>query len=111
MSDSLNSRIYRVDKFVVPAASRDEFLARANAARDLLRQQPGFVLSTYLEQYAGPGEFNIVAIAEWSSQAHADEAKVAIAAFTQQSNVEPQDAFQRRLGIKSDLGFYKEIGA
>jgi hypothetical protein len=111
MSNSRSSHIYRVDKFIVPAASRDEFLTRANAARDILKQQAGFVGSTYLEQFGGPGEFNIVAIAEWSSQAHANEAKGAIAVLTQQSNIEPQDAFQRRLGIRSDLGFYKEIGA
>lgn len=110
MSDAPSSTVYRVDKFVVPAASLYEFLARANAARELLSQQAGFIRSTFLEQFAGPGEFNIVAIAEWRDQACAEDAKAAISAFSQKTNLEPQDVFQRRHGIKSDLGFYKEVG-
>jgi hypothetical protein len=54
--------IYRVDKFVVPASARDEFLARANTIRDVLKRQEGFVRDSYLEQISGLGEFNIVTI-------------------------------------------------
>jgi len=55
--------IFRVDKFVVPEASRGEFLSRIRDTHALLRQQPGFVRDAILEQASGPGRFNIVTIA------------------------------------------------
>jgi len=110
MTDSASQHIYRVDKFVVPTSARSEFLARANAIRDVLKTQDGFIRDTYLEQFAGPGEFNIVTVAEWKSHAHVDNAKSAVAAFIQSANFDPQEMYQR-LGIKADIAFYREIGA
>ncbi len=109
MTDTPSSHIYRVDKFVIPASARDEFFARANAAKDFLQRQEGFVRSTYLEQFAGPGEFNVVTIAEWKSQAHIEQAKVAMAAMVEREGIEPQEQFQRRLDIKADPGFFREV--
>ena len=60
--------IFRVDKFVVPRSARDEFLSRVKVTHEVLRRQPGFVRDNLLEQFSGPGEFNIVTIAEWESQ-------------------------------------------
>ena len=60
--------VYRVDKFVVPAAAREEFLRRVEETHQLLRRQPGFIRDAILEQVSGPGRFNIVTIAEWESQ-------------------------------------------
>lgn len=111
MDTSENRNVYRVDKFIIPASSRDEFLARTKAVQGFLKTQDGFIRSSCLEQFSGPGEFNIVAIAQWSSPAHVERAKAAVAAFAQEANFEPQEAFQHRLGIKADLGFYKEIEA
>jgi heme-degrading monooxygenase HmoA len=110
MAQASNETIYRVDKFIVPATGREEFLARANAIRDVLKKQPGFIRDSYLEQIAGPGEFNIVTVAEWQSQADIDQAKVAVAAFMQSTKLDPQEMYQR-LGIKADIAFYKEICA
>lgn len=55
--------IYRVDKFSVPQAAKDEFLKRVRDTHHVLRRQPGFIRDTLLEQVAGPGQFNIVTIA------------------------------------------------
>jgi heme-degrading monooxygenase HmoA len=106
--ESTNNHIYRVDKFIVPASARDDFLARANAIRDILKTQKGFIRDTYLEQFSGPGEFNIVTIAEWESQEHVEQAKVAVATFMQATKFNPQEMYQR-LGIKADIAFYKRI--
>jgi hypothetical protein len=32
--------VYRVDKFIVPQAARDEFLKRVHDTHNILRQQP-----------------------------------------------------------------------
>ena len=111
MDTSESKNIYRVDKFIIPASSRDEFLARTKAVQGFLKTQDGFIRSACLEQFSGPGEFNIVTIAQWSSSAHVERAKAAVAAFAQEAKFEPQEEFQRRLGIKADLGFYKETVA
>ena len=111
MDISENKKVYRVDKFIIPVSSRDEFLARTQAVQGFLKTQEGFIHSSCLEQFSGPGKFNIVTIAQWSSSAHIERAKAAVAAFSQEKSFEPQEAFQRRLGIKADLGFYNEIEA
>ncbi len=75
---SANMTIYRVDKFVVPQAAREEFLKRVYETHEILRRQPGFIRDALLEQISGPGRFNIVTIAEWESQAAIDAARGAI---------------------------------
>lgn len=55
-------RTYRVDKFKVPRAARNDFLERVLSIHELLRTQPGFVQDFVLEQVGGPGSFNIVTI-------------------------------------------------
>lgn len=111
MTDKSNANhIFRVDKFIVPTSARDEFLMRANAIRDVLRKLEGFVRDVYLEQVAGPGEFNIVTIAEWESPAHVEQAKAAVSAHMRHTKFNPQEMYQR-LGIKADMAFYKQIDA
>jgi heme-degrading monooxygenase HmoA len=107
---SRDRRFYRVDKFVVPAAARDEFLGRVFQTHEVLRKQPGFVSDFLLERVSGPGEFNIVTIAEWESEEFVAGAREAVTALHRATNLDPQELFAR-LGIKPDLGNYKRIEA
>ena len=55
--DQLNQQlaseaVFRVDKFVVPAAAREEILRKVRATHELLRVQPGLTRRSYL---AGAG--------------------------------------------------------
>jgi len=102
--------VFRVDKFVVPQAARDEFLSRVGTTHEVLRKQPGFIGDNVLEQFAGPGEFNIVTIVEWESQAHIEAAKAAVTARHGQANINPQELLQR-LGIKGDIAHYRQVEA
>lgn len=70
--DVSGGSVFRVDKFVVPANARDEILAKVKMTHELLRLQQGFVQDFLLEQFSGPGEFNLVTIVEWESQAAVD---------------------------------------
>ena len=103
-----SDHVWRVDKFVVPAAARDEFLARVDATHAILRRQPGFIGDNLLEQSSGPGEFNIVTIAHWQSQAHIEAAREAVVAEHRRIGFEPQGMLQR-LGIRADLANYREL--
>ncbi|RFA26607.1 antibiotic biosynthesis monooxygenase [Alkalilimnicola ehrlichii] len=100
--------IYRVDKFSVPQAAREEFLARVRDTHQVLRRQPGFVRDTLLEQVAGPGRFNIVTIAEWDSQEAIDAARTAVMEAHAESGFNPQEAMAR-LGVEADIANYRAI--
>jgi heme-degrading monooxygenase HmoA len=100
--------IYRVDKFAVPPEAREEFLGRVRTTHEFLRTLPGFIRGYVLEQSSGPGEFNIVTFVEWQSQQAVDNAVSAVAALHRRMNFNPRENVAR-LGIKADLGFYKEI--
>lgn len=100
--------VYRVDKFIVPVAAREEFLEKVRATHLVLAQQPGFVRDLLLEQTAGPGEFNIVTLAEWESQEVIEGARLAVQALHRQMGFDPQALIQR-LGIRADMAGYQSI--
>lgn len=105
---SKRTPIFRVDKFVVSQAARDEFLRRVRDTHDVLRRQPGFVRDALLEQVAGPGRFNIVTIAEWESQEAVDAARAAVAKAHAESGFNPQETMAR-LGVDADIANYRPI--
>lgn len=102
--------IYRVDKFVIPSAAREEFLDKVRRTHSLLKTQPGFLQDLILEQSSGPGEFNFVTIVEWASQEAFDNARNAVQKLQREMNFNPQEIFAR-LGIKADIANYKRLEA
>jgi len=106
MSDT--APLYRVDKFVVPAHGREEFLARVRATHAVLREQKGFIRDAILEQASGPGEFNFVTIAEWESADVIDAAGKAVAALHAATGFDRREMLER-LGIKADIANYRPL--
>ncbi|TLX14070.1 antibiotic biosynthesis monooxygenase [Rhizobium sp. MHM7A] len=106
----MSGTFYRVDKFIVPAAAREEFLVKVMMTHKLLEAQEGFVEHRVLEQIAGPGEFNFVTIAEWQNSEFVERARAAVAAAHKAANFDPQEMFSR-LGIRADIASYKPVAA
>ncbi|AHG46249.1 antibiotic biosynthesis monooxygenase [Rhizobium leguminosarum bv. trifolii CB782] len=106
----MSGAFFRVDKFVVPAAAREEFLVKVMMTHKLLEAQEGFVDHRVLEQVAGPGEFNFVTIAEWENAEVVERVRVAVAAAHEAANFDPQEMFSR-LGIRADIASYKPVSA
>jgi Antibiotic biosynthesis monooxygenase len=106
----MSDRIYRVDKFVVPNAAREEFLDRVRRTHAFLKAQPGFLQDSVLEQFSGPGEFNVVTIVEWASQGAFENASAVVTARYREMNFNPQETLAR-LGIKADLANYTRLHA
>ncbi|WP_376704995.1 antibiotic biosynthesis monooxygenase [Mesorhizobium sp. ISC25] len=100
--------VFRVDKFVVPANAREEILAKVRMTHELLRQQQGFVQDFLLEQFSGPGEFNLVTIVEWERQAAVDKVVPIIKAAHERIGFNPQETIAR-LGVKADIANYQRI--
>ncbi|TIP10293.1 antibiotic biosynthesis monooxygenase [Mesorhizobium sp.] len=103
-----NGSVFRVDKFVVPGAAREEIIAKVRMTHELLRQQQGFVQDFLLEQFSGPGEFNLVTIVEWESQAAVDKVVPIVKAAHERIAFNPQ-ATIARLGVKADIANYQRI--
>jgi heme-degrading monooxygenase HmoA len=103
-------RIYRVDKFAVPAAAREEFLDKVRRTHALLRAQPGFLQDFVLEQSSGPGEFNLVTIVEWATQESVENARAAVASLHRGMNFDAKELFART-GIRADIANYTRLEA
>ena len=106
----MSGAFFRVDKFVVPAAAREEFLVNVMMTHKLLEAQDGFIDHKVLEQVAGPGEFNFVTIAQWESADVVKHVRAAVAAAHKAANFDPQEMFAR-LGIRADMASYKPVAA
>ncbi|MER8379763.1 antibiotic biosynthesis monooxygenase [Mesorhizobium sp. M1399] len=102
--------LFRVDKFVVPANAREEILAKVRMTHELLRQQQGFIQDFLLEQFSGPGEFNLVTIVEWEGQAAVDKVVPIIKAAHERIGFNPQETIAR-LGVRADIANYQRIPA
>jgi heme-degrading monooxygenase HmoA len=97
--------VYRIDKFVVPAAAREEFMARVSGIKLILDGMNGCRQNLVLEQFSGPGEFNVVTIVEWQSAEAMEKAKAAVSVRYKEMNFNPQETMTR-LGIKADMANY-----
>lgn len=111
--DQLNQQlgdvsVFRVDKFVVPAEAREEILRKVRATHELLRLQEGFVQDFLLEQFSGPGEFNLVTIVEWENQAAVDNVVPIVKAAQALVGFNPQETLTR-LGVRADIANYQRI--
>ena len=102
------SQIYRVDKFIVPAAAQQEFLARVRSTHALLRSLRGCTQELVLEQTSGPGSYNYVTVLGWADLASIEAAKIAARTLHAQTDFHPQEMFSR-LGIQADLGNYQAL--
>jgi heme-degrading monooxygenase HmoA len=111
--DQLNQQfadeaVFRVDKFVVPAEAREEILSKVRATHELLRLQQGFVRDFVLEQFSGPGEFNLVTIVEWENQAAVDNVVPIVQAAQERAGFDRQ-ATLTRLGVRADIANYQRV--
>jgi putative NADH-flavin reductase/heme-degrading monooxygenase HmoA len=102
--------LFRIDKFKVPAAVRDEFLERVRLINQFLRVQRGFVQDAIFEQVGGPGSFNLITLVEWESAEAIEAAKKAAAARYAETGFNPQE-FVARLGIEADLAVYSQTAS
>ena len=100
--------VFRVDRFKVPAAGREEFLQRSHATHELLRTLPGFVEDFFLEGTSEPGMSNVVTIIVWKDAAAFEAAKTAAQEHYRKIGFNPAEVV-RRLGIEADMGAYMEM--
>jgi hypothetical protein len=101
--------VYRIDKFAVPVAAREEFLAQIEETKVFLDTQAGCRQNLVLEVQSGSDRFNFLTVVEWDSVAAFEKAKAAMGEVRRASAFDPR-AFLGRLGIEADMANYGVIG-
>jgi heme-degrading monooxygenase HmoA len=101
-----SDHVFRVDKFIVPMASRATFIAKLRETHELLRRQSGFIRDFILEQASGPGKYNVVTMVEWADQAAIDAAKEAVIEMQSRTRFNPRELFTK-LNVVADLATYR----
>jgi heme-degrading monooxygenase HmoA len=101
--------VFKVDRFVVPARARDEFLERARAIRDFLDTQDGCLKNVVLEQPGDSNSSNVITIVEWRDAEAFAKARAAAAARYALTGFKPEELIER-LGIKAEIAKYSLIG-
>jgi len=107
-SRSENAHVYRIDKFKVPAAAREEFLSRVRTSNEVLHAIPGFVEDRFFEQLGATGNSKIVTIAVWENEQAFSEAKLLVQEHYKKIGFNPGDII-KRLGIEADMDAYTNL--
>src|SRR5579872_3173950 len=97
-----------IDKFLVPAAAKTEFLERVRINRSFLRTLPGFIQDKAYEYTDDSGNLIFVTVAVWESREAIDKAKQAVQAEYKREGFDMQ-AMLKRLNIQIDRGIYTEL--
>ncbi len=103
-----SNHIYRLDKFKVPAAAREEFLARVRTSNEILRAIPGFVEDCLLQQLDASGDSKIVTIAVWENEQAFSSAKSIVQERYKKIGFNPIEII-KRLGIEADMDAYTKL--
>jgi len=103
-----NAHIYRIDKFKVPAAAREEFLSRVRTSNEVLHTIPGFVEDRFFEQLGATGDSKIVTIAVWENEQAFSKAKLLVQEHYKKIGFNPADII-KRLGIEADMDAYTNL--
>jgi heme-degrading monooxygenase HmoA len=102
------THVYRIDKFKVPAAAREEFLARVRTSNEILRAIPGFVEDFFFEQLGASGDTKIVSIAVWENEQAFLSAKSRVEEHYKKIGFNPAEII-KRLGIEADMDAYTKL--
>ncbi len=100
--------LYRINKFVVPASARADFVDLVEKTLAVIRSQEGYVKDLFLEQHAGPGKFNFCTMIEFASEEFAPKVAAAIGAFDRSLGID-RAALMEKLGVETDSASYKSF--
>ena len=102
------NHIFRVDRFRVPAASREEFLTRVRTSNEVLRAMPGFVDDCFLEQRDSAENSKIITIAIWENEQAFASAKTTVQQHYKKIGFNPAEIIAR-LGIEAEMDAYSKL--
>lgn len=105
MNEKNDTRIYRIDKFVVPAVAEKEFLAAVAETNMAFDNLAGCLQRHVLLGRKSEDESVYLTFVEWESMSAYEQALVAAQTKHKEMKMTPQLLF-RRLGIDAELGVF-----
>lgn len=96
-----------IDKFLVPAQAREEFIARVHINRNFIKTLPGFIEDEAYERVDEHGNLIYITVAVWANDEALQHAKDAVQAEYKREGFNPAAMFER-LHITMDRGQYIE---
>ena len=96
-----------IDRFVVPAAAKSEFLERANINRNFIKSLPGFIGDNAYEEES-KNESRIVTVAVWASEEAFQNARASVNEYYKKQGFDIS-ALIKRLHIQMERGIYKRM--
>lgn len=104
---SENMKQIFIDKFIVPAQSKQEFLERVTINRNFIRNLIGFIKDEAYERIDEHGNFIFMTIAVWENETVLKKAKEAVQSEYKKEGFDITEMFIR-LKITMDRNIYKE---
>ncbi len=98
--------VFRIDKFIVPAAAMPAFIDRLRRTREALSALPGCRQNLVLTQTGGPGRFNVITFVEWADVNAIAGAQETMKRAYAEEGFDPT-AFMQGLGVQGDIGNYR----
>ena len=97
-----------IDKFFVPAASKDEFVQQSKKTQQFLRELPGHISSASYIRQEPDGNYTVVTTAVWEDEDAIATVQDALTAEYRRTGFD-RHAFTQRLGIKRDGQVYQQM--
>ncbi len=97
-----------IDKFVVPAAAKEEFMKRTQINREFIKGLPGFIEDEIYISTDEDGNTHCVTVAVWENAGALQKAKEKVQEFYREEGFNPAEML-KRLNITMDRGVYSKI--
>ncbi|MCK3779847.1 antibiotic biosynthesis monooxygenase [Ensifer sesbaniae] len=98
--------LYRINKYTVPVEARQQFVELVDKTLAVIRKQDGYVKDLFLEQHAGPGQFDFITMIEFASADVAPKVAAALGEFDRSLGLD-REALMKTLGIRTDFASYR----
>lgn len=97
-----------IDKFLIPAAAKQEFYERMNINRNFIKNLPGFIEDAGYEYTDAQGNLICVTVALWENHEALAKAKEAVQAEYKKQGFDAAEML-KRLNIVADRGIYTPV--
>ncbi|OCO98664.1 MULTISPECIES: hypothetical protein [unclassified Ensifer] len=101
--------LYRINKYTVPVEARQQFVELVDKTLAVIRKQDGYVKDLFLEQHAGPGQFDFITMIEFTNADVAPKVAAALIEFDRELGLD-RAALMNTLGIRTDFASYRAFG-
>jgi heme-degrading monooxygenase HmoA len=100
--NNTNTSVF-IDKIIVPAANRTDFVTRMKATQQFLHALPGFITQTTYERTDADGNNVFLTATVWQDKAAIDNAQEALAAEYKRTGFD-RAAYNKKMNIKREGG-------